>query len=183
MTVAPSGPVIGAEVSGLDLREPLTSELRDELRRLLLQHRVLFLRDQQIDTGQQVAFAEGFGDVLVFRTGSDPHPVYPGVDQMGVHQLHPVPPGAAERDVARSALSLAYRCQYPPRAPLHRRGAHDHRPDPETGEKHLFLNSVLASSVVGMAPQASDDLIATLTREYDRPDNQVRFEWSPGTEP
>ena len=91
LTVASSGPVIGAEVSGLDLREPLTSELRDELRRLLLRHRVLFLRDQQIDTGQQVAFAEGFGDVLVFRTGSDPHPVYPGVDQMGVHQLHPVP--------------------------------------------------------------------------------------------
>jgi taurine dioxygenase len=31
-----------------------------------------------------------------------------------------------------------------------------------------------------MSPQASDDLIAMLTREYDRPDNQVRFEWSPG---
>jgi taurine dioxygenase len=91
LTVAPSTPVIGAEVSGVDLREPLTPVLRAELRRLLLRHRVLFLRDQQIDTGEQVAFAENFGDMLVFRTGSDPHPGYPGVDQVGIHQVHPAP--------------------------------------------------------------------------------------------
>ncbi|NWC78625.1 TauD/TfdA family dioxygenase, partial [Pseudomonas sp. P7759] len=38
-------PTIGAEIAGIDLRQPLTTALRDELRELLLKHKVLFFRD------------------------------------------------------------------------------------------------------------------------------------------
>jgi alpha-ketoglutarate-dependent taurine dioxygenase len=83
VAVAPSTPVIGAEISGIDLREPLTLELRDELRRLLLRHRVLFWRDQHLSTEEQIAFAEAFGPILVFSSVAHPDPVHPGV-----HEVH-----------------------------------------------------------------------------------------------
>ena len=51
-------PTIGAEVAGLDLRQPLTETVRAELRQLLLKQKVLFFRDQAISTEQQIAFAQ-----------------------------------------------------------------------------------------------------------------------------
>lgn len=58
-------PTIGAEIAGIDLRQPLTVALRDELRQLLLEHKVLFFRDQAINTEQQIAFAKEFGELYV----------------------------------------------------------------------------------------------------------------------
>ncbi|MGH3671627.1 MAG: TauD/TfdA dioxygenase family protein [Pseudonocardiaceae bacterium] len=54
------------------------------------------------------------------------------------------------------------------------------RTHPETGERYLYLNSMLASSIIGMSPEAGDELIKTLGREYTRPEYQVRFHWTPG---
>jgi alpha-ketoglutarate-dependent taurine dioxygenase len=65
LTIAPTTPV-GAEICGLHLGAPLTSDFRDELRRLLRHHRVLFFRGQQLSTPQLIAFAEAFGPALVF---------------------------------------------------------------------------------------------------------------------
>ncbi|MEJ8826840.1 TauD/TfdA family dioxygenase [Variovorax humicola] len=68
---------IGAELSNIDLgaasRDP---ELVAELRRLLLKHRVLFFRDQDITRGEHVALARHFGDLEDHPVvGSDPeHP-------------------------------------------------------------------------------------------------------------
>src|SRR3954447_6372648 len=50
--------VIGAEVRGVDLRDPLDDEVRDEIRRALLEWKVLFFRDQHIDAAQHLAFAQ-----------------------------------------------------------------------------------------------------------------------------
>lgn len=61
-------PTIGAEISGIDLSQPITSALRDELRALLLEHKVIFFRDQHIDTAQQIAFAQQFGELYVHPT-------------------------------------------------------------------------------------------------------------------
>lgn len=92
VAVAPSTPAIGAEISGIDLREPLTLELRDELRRLLLRHRVLFWRDQHLSTEEQIAFAEAFGPILVFssvarrcRAGSSSAPLRARLPQPAGH--------------------------------------------------------------------------------------------------
>src|SRR5262245_17098230 len=55
---------IGAEVNNLDLgtasRDPA---LMEEIRRLLLQHKVLFFRDQEITRAEHVAFASYFGEL------------------------------------------------------------------------------------------------------------------------
>ncbi|MCP3707761.1 TauD/TfdA family dioxygenase [Paraburkholderia sp. CNPSo 3274] len=63
-------PAIGAEVSGIDLRETLDDATVAALRAALVQHKVLFLRDQDITPAQHVALARRFGQLEV-------HPVFP----------------------------------------------------------------------------------------------------------
>ena len=63
LKLEPYTEVIGAEVRGVDLRVPLDDELRDEIRRALLEWKVLFFRDQHIDAQQHLAFAQAFGEL------------------------------------------------------------------------------------------------------------------------
>jgi taurine dioxygenase len=58
-------PNIGAEVTGIDLRQPVTVELRDTLKQLLNRHKVLFFRNQFITREQQIALGEAFGELTV----------------------------------------------------------------------------------------------------------------------
>jgi taurine dioxygenase len=57
----PLGRVIGAEIEGVDLADPLTPRLRGELNRALLEWKVLFFRDQRITPAQQRSFAANWG--------------------------------------------------------------------------------------------------------------------------
>jgi alpha-ketoglutarate-dependent taurine dioxygenase len=61
LKVQPLQPTIGAEISGIDLRSSLPTELRDQIKATLLKYKVLFFRDQHINRDQQIAFAEQFG--------------------------------------------------------------------------------------------------------------------------
>ena len=54
---------IGAEIQGIDLREPIDASTRDALLDALVNHHVLFFRDQEITPEQQVAFAKQFGPI------------------------------------------------------------------------------------------------------------------------
>lgn len=63
--LAPLTPTIGAEVEGLDLRRPLPPSALAELRRALLDWKVLFFRDQNITTDEHLAFARNFGALEV----------------------------------------------------------------------------------------------------------------------
>lgn len=63
--VAPLTPVIGAEIAGVDLREPLDDELCAELEQALLEWKVIFFRDQAIDGAQHRAFARRWGELEV----------------------------------------------------------------------------------------------------------------------
>ncbi|MCB1691078.1 MAG: TauD/TfdA family dioxygenase [Halioglobus sp.] len=56
-------PCLGAEISGVDLREPLDSQTFDEIHAALLAYRVIFFRDQDITSEQQMAFARRFGEL------------------------------------------------------------------------------------------------------------------------
>lgn len=56
-------PTIGAEVAGIDLGRPLSDTQLAELRRALLEWKVLFFRDQHISRSQQRAFAERWGSL------------------------------------------------------------------------------------------------------------------------
>jgi alpha-ketoglutarate-dependent sulfate ester dioxygenase len=56
---------IGAEISGVDAGEVLSDETVAEVRRALLQHKVVFLRDQHLNYARQVAFAERLGPLTL----------------------------------------------------------------------------------------------------------------------
>lgn len=52
---------VGAEISGVDLRSPLTESAVAQLREALLRHKVIFLRRQSLECSEFVAFACRFG--------------------------------------------------------------------------------------------------------------------------
>ncbi|HSW23051.1 MAG TPA: TauD/TfdA family dioxygenase [Burkholderiaceae bacterium] len=72
--VEPLTCAIGAELSNIDLGVASRSpELVAEIRALLLKHKVLFFRDQDISRAEHVAFARHFGDLEDHPVaGSDP---------------------------------------------------------------------------------------------------------------
>lgn len=61
--VRPLGALIGAEVHGVDLREEINEELRAELHRALLEFKVVFFRDQPIDSARQREIARMWGEL------------------------------------------------------------------------------------------------------------------------
>ena len=69
LTVEQLTPVIGAEIGGVDLGAPLDRAVRDELYALLLRHKVLFFRDQDISRDQQLDFARNFGELYAHPSG------------------------------------------------------------------------------------------------------------------
>lgn len=54
-------PSLGAEVRGIDLRRALPAAEIEEIRAALLEHQVLFFRDQELDLEAFSRFAKGFG--------------------------------------------------------------------------------------------------------------------------
>ena len=54
---------IGAEIMGVDLSTNLSNDTIDEIRKALVQYKVIFFRRQQLDADGQVAFARRFGEV------------------------------------------------------------------------------------------------------------------------
>lgn len=57
---------LGAIVDGLDLKEPLSDAVFDELRHALAANEVLFFRDQFLDGDQQLALARRFGELSLY---------------------------------------------------------------------------------------------------------------------
>lgn len=83
---------IGAEISNVNLGDASRDDaLFAEIKALLLEHRVLFLRDQDITRAEHVAFARRFGDLEDHPVaGSDPdHPglvrIYKSLDSKKEH--------------------------------------------------------------------------------------------------
>jgi taurine dioxygenase len=76
ITVKPISPVLGAEISGVDLREPLGNQTFAEIHQALMEHLVVFFRDQDIDWEQHKAFGRRFGPLHIHPTAPSPegHP-------------------------------------------------------------------------------------------------------------
>jgi taurine dioxygenase len=62
--VRPVAGSLGAEVSGVDLARPIAEQAADELRRALVEHLVLFLRDQEITLDRLLEVTRLFGPVF-----------------------------------------------------------------------------------------------------------------------
>jgi len=78
LTILPMTPTIGAEIEGVDLTRPLSEATVSALRQALLDWKVLFFRDQVIDTEQHLAFARRFG-ALEVHPFAPQKPGYPEV--------------------------------------------------------------------------------------------------------
>jgi taurine dioxygenase len=74
MRIEPLTCAIGAQLSDVNLADAIGDDgLFQELRRLLVQHKVLFLRDQDFSRAEHVAFARRFGELEDHPvSGSDP---------------------------------------------------------------------------------------------------------------
>jgi len=58
-------PIIGAEISGVDLGESLSNRTMDEIHRALAENLVIFFRDQHITPQQHLAFGRKFGELHI----------------------------------------------------------------------------------------------------------------------
>ncbi len=56
-------PLIGAEISGVDLSGRLGNQAFDEIHRALMEHLVVFFRDQTLNPEQHLAFGRRFGEL------------------------------------------------------------------------------------------------------------------------
>lgn len=72
ITVRPLQPTIGAEIGGVDLGRPLSTAARDEIKAAVLQYKVVFFRDQDVDRDQHAAFARRFGPLYVHPSVNKP---------------------------------------------------------------------------------------------------------------
>ncbi|MEX2451916.1 MAG: TauD/TfdA family dioxygenase [Rhodospirillales bacterium] len=61
--ITPLNAVLGAEVEGLDLRDPLAPDTASALRRAWLEHKVLLFRGQTLTDEEQIAFSKHFGEL------------------------------------------------------------------------------------------------------------------------
>jgi len=73
VNIDPVTPTIGAEISGIDLSQPLDPATQDQIYDALMKHLVLFFQDQDLSPETQYAFAKSFG------TPAAKHPIYPHV--------------------------------------------------------------------------------------------------------
>jgi taurine dioxygenase len=241
LTVTPVSTVLGAEISGLDLRQPLTPEVVAGVRAALLRHKVVFFRDQDISHEDHVRFGRYFGEL-------EGHPVtshVPGFPEIlhieaadgmklreeivplvrvankwhtdvtfraapsmgGVLRMRDMPPlggdtlfadtAAIYRDLPQALKdklatltaehdilqSYGYRVDEAKRQEL--RAAYPlmvHpviRTHPETGDKHLFVNKVFTTRILGLPEDEAKTLLAELLDRVKTPEYQVRFRWTP----
>ncbi len=83
LSVRPLQPTIGAEISGVDLREPLSAADRQAIRDAVLRYKVVFFRDQHLDREQHQAFAREFGPLYT-------HPSAASSDAKSTEAVHDI---------------------------------------------------------------------------------------------
>lgn len=74
MNIEPVTKAIGAEVTGVTLSGETDPALTEKIYEAVIEHQVLFFRDQELTPQAQFDFARNFGELAA------PHPVYPHVD-------------------------------------------------------------------------------------------------------
>ena len=73
IAVSPLSPLIGAEIKGVDLSQPLGNQAFQEIHDALLEHQVIFFRDQEMTLEEHKAFGRRFGELHI-------HPAAPAPD-------------------------------------------------------------------------------------------------------
>lgn len=150
ITASPMTATIGAEVTGVDLTQPLDGTAAAEVRSLLHEHLVLVFRDQQITPEQHIQFAAAFGPIKLppVRTKHGGTPEINVVDQ--------------ERPKGEGADNWHNDNTYTTKPPMGSVLAL--RKLPEAGGDTMFANMYTAFSALSPAMQ---DLCRGLTATHD----------------
>jgi len=74
--VEPLSPMIGAEISGVDISKPLGNRTYQELHDALMEHQVIFFRDQEMTLDEHKDFGRHFGELHIHPSAKAPegHP-------------------------------------------------------------------------------------------------------------
>ncbi|MCK8787000.1 TauD/TfdA family dioxygenase [Roseomonas sp. NAR14] len=234
ITVTPVSPHLGAFVAGIDLGNPLSNRQVEEVHQALLDHQVLFFRDQRnITLESQKAFGRHFGELHVHPNtpGPEGHPEIlpihadanskrvagerwhsdvscdPEPPLGSILHIHTVPPIGgdtlfASSGAAYDALSPRLKTYLEGLTAFHsgersyRRtnrllGIDDRgrtfpsanhpvvRTHPETGRKSLFVNRGFTYRINEVSEEESDAILNYLYQHQEKPDFQVRFNWTP----
>lgn len=67
LEVIPTSGALGAELRGVNLAQPVTADVAQEIRGALAEHGVIFFRDQHITPEQHIAFAERVAPININR--------------------------------------------------------------------------------------------------------------------
>jgi len=150
LKLRPIAPALGAEVEGVDLTAPLSDQTIAEIREAVVQHKVIFFRDQDISLAQHVAFGRRFGELEMHPSTAE--------DQEFPEILHLKSggEGALRADIWHS--DVTYR-PCPSFGSILRA-----RTIPEVGGDTLWANMAMAYE--GLSP-GMKDWLCTLTAEHD----------------
>ncbi len=76
LTIRRVAGALGVEISGVDLSQDLPDEVIAEIRDALVEHQVIFFRDQRLTPERQVAFGRRFGPLNIhpYVKGMESHP-------------------------------------------------------------------------------------------------------------
>jgi taurine dioxygenase len=66
LEVRPLSRAVGAEISGINLLDPVSDAQIAEIRKIWLQHSVVFFREQPLESGAFQAFAQRFGEIIEY---------------------------------------------------------------------------------------------------------------------
>ena len=76
ISVEPLSPIVGAEIPGVQLSAPLGNQAFQEVHDALMEHQVVFFRDQEMTLEQHKAFGRLFGELHIHPAAPKPegHP-------------------------------------------------------------------------------------------------------------
>lgn len=243
LVVKPLGPVLGAEISGIDLEHPLAPSTVTAIQDALVRHKVLFFRDQDISRDAHIRFGRYFGmleghpvtahvpdypEILHIEAGDGlkltdtvlpilrpankwhtdvtfrERPSFSGIlrarklpeiggdtifaDTSAIYEDLPadikdrIELLDAEHDILQS---FGWRVTPEKREELKfKHPAQIHpvvRRHPISGQRHLFVNHVFTTRILGLPKAEAADLLAYLIDRVKAPEYQVRFTWTPNS--
>lgn len=208
MEIRPLSAVLGAEIRGLDLRQPLSEAAYREVRDAFLQYHVLVFREQQLSAAQQLAFARHWGEPqaaarpLSDGGGSPPDPesavwcadgswtvrrpvasvLYAmAVPSVGGNTLF------ANTIKAYETLDARIKQRIERLRALHTPAGNGVAPVeqpmvrtiPETGRKAIYLGEH-ADAIAGMDADAGQILIRAVNAHIVLPEHLYAYHWRPG---
>lgn len=96
MTISPYSKALGAEITGVKISSTCDDEMIAMIKSALHEHLVLVIRDQKLAPGEQVAFSERFGKLVVRVSGEFLHPEHPPVLILSNRLVDGKPEGASD---------------------------------------------------------------------------------------